>query len=298
MVKLYKSLMRGSLGEQVTWPEEWEKAIQAKEDLFKIVDAMPSVLDILRSMLDSELKRLGKTIDIDNVYINTDSAFPDNGSRPSGTLWEVTVHCLDNNVSPAYIMGGDGVYSLPDTRNEQFKVNALNVLIVEDLIAAVTTGLQKTLQTEIAKFWAAPVRSMRPDTAPLSNKQAFIEACAVVTSAELSLSVMANNFDAWLGERFAHLLEADGGRAAFEVRLQPEQDYLLSLQPCFVLDNAERADAEMPLVNESTSYLLHTPENGFEFFEKNIEFFRTSFRRTVALGFLSKNSKNFSKKKL
>jgi hypothetical protein len=59
--------MRGSLGEQVTWPEEWEKAIQAKEDLFKIVDAMPSVLDILRSMLDSELKRLGKTIDIDNV---------------------------------------------------------------------------------------------------------------------------------------------------------------------------------------------------------------------------------------
>lgn len=271
MVKLYKSLMRGSLGEQVTWPEEWEKAIQAKEDLFKIVDAMPSVLDILRSMLGSELKRLGKTIDIDKVYINTDSAFPDNGSRPSGTLWEVTVHCLDNNVSPAYIMGGDGVYSLPDTRNEQFKVSALNVLIVEDLIAAVTTGLQKTLQTEIAKFWAAPARSMRPDAAPLSNKQAFIEACAVVTSAELSLSVMANNFDAWLGERFAHLLEADGGRAAFEVRLQPEQDYLLSLQPCFVLDNAERADAEMPLVNESTSYLLHTPENGFEFFEKNID---------------------------
>ena len=61
MAKLFKSLMRGSLGEQVTWAEEWEKASQAKAGLFKIIDAMPSVLDILRNMLESELKRLGKT---------------------------------------------------------------------------------------------------------------------------------------------------------------------------------------------------------------------------------------------
>jgi hypothetical protein len=92
--------MRGSFGEQVTWPEEWEKAAQAKTDLFKIIDAMPSVLDILRNMLEGELKRLGKTVDIDKVYINTDPAFPADENRPSGTLWDVTVHCLNNNVSP------------------------------------------------------------------------------------------------------------------------------------------------------------------------------------------------------
>ncbi|WP_329515879.1 hypothetical protein [Pseudomonas moraviensis] len=124
MVKLHKSLMRGSFGEQVAWPEEWEKAAQAKAELFKIVDAMPSVLDVLRGMLESELKRLGKTVDIDKVYINTDPAFPADENRPSGTLWDVTVYCLNNNVSPAYIMGGDGVFSLPDTFSEQFKVNA------------------------------------------------------------------------------------------------------------------------------------------------------------------------------
>lgn len=62
MGKLYNSLMRGSFGEQVTWPEEWEKATQAKTDLFKIIDAMPSVLDILRNMLEGELKRLGKQL--------------------------------------------------------------------------------------------------------------------------------------------------------------------------------------------------------------------------------------------
>ena len=271
MVKLYKSLMRGSFGEQVTWPEEWEKATQAKTDLFKIIDAMPSVLDILRSMLEGELKRLGKTVDIDKVYVNTDPAFPADENRPSGTLWEVTVHCLNNHISPAYIMGGDGVFVLPDTFSEQFKVKVLNTIVVEDLIAAVTAGLEKTLRAEIAKFWAAPAKPVHADNAPLSNKQAFIKAYAVVTGAELSLSVMANNFDARLGERFAHLLEADAGRAAFEVNLQPAQDYLLVRQPCFVLDNAERAVAEMQLVNESTSYLLHTPENGFEFFERNTD---------------------------
>jgi len=65
VAKLFKSLMRGSLGEQVTWAEEWKKASQAKAGLFKIIDAMPSVLDILRNLLGSELKRLGKTVDID-----------------------------------------------------------------------------------------------------------------------------------------------------------------------------------------------------------------------------------------
>ncbi|VVQ27999.1 dermonecrotic toxin domain-containing protein [Pseudomonas fluorescens] len=283
MAKLFKSLMRGSLGEQVTWVEEWEKASQAKAGLFKIIDAMPSVLDILRNMLESELKRLGKTVDIDKVYVNTDPAFPANENRPSGTLWDVTVHCLNNNVSPAYIMGGDGVFFLPDTFSEQFKVNVLNTLIVEDLIAAVAAGLEKTLRTEIAKFWAAPAKTIRRDTAPLSNKQTFIEAYAVVTSAELSLSVMARIFDARLGERFAHLLDANAGRAVFEVKLQPAQDYLLSLLPCFVLDNAERPDAEMRLVNESTSYLMHTPENGFEFFEKNTEL-HSKLQQRLSLG--------------
>lgn len=283
MAKLFKSLMRGSLGEQVTWAEEWKKASQAKAGLFKIIDAMPSVLDILRNLLGSELKRLGKAVDIDKVYINTDPAFPANENRPSGTLWDVTVHCLDNNVSPAYIVGGDGVFFLPDTFSAQFKVNVLNTFIVEDLIAAVAAGLEKTLRAEIAKFWAAPAKTIRPDTAPLSNKQTFIEAYAVVTSAELSLSVMANNFDALLGERFAHLLDADSGRAAFEVNLRPTQDYLLSRQPCFVLDNAERPDAEMPLLNESTSYLVHTPEYGFEFFEKNTDL-HSKLQQRLSLG--------------
>ncbi|TDK57584.1 dermonecrotic toxin domain-containing protein [Pseudomonas moraviensis] len=272
MNKLHKSLMRGSWGEQVSWAEEWEKASQAKTDLFKIVDAMPSVLDIIRNMLKVELKRLLITIDIDQVHVNTDPAFPVSENRPSGTLWDVIVHCLDNNVIPAY-MGSDGVFFLPDTLSEQFKVNVLNTLIVENLITTVAGGLEKTLRTEIARFWAAPTIPMRADTAPLSNKQAFIKAYAVVTSAELSLSVMAN-IDAGLGERFAYLLDSVNGRGAFEVNLHPRQDYLLSYRPCFVLDNAERPDAEMRLVNESTSYLMHTPENGFEYFDKNTDLHR------------------------
>jgi hypothetical protein len=59
MLKLFKSLMRGSKGEQVSWAEEWNKANQAKADLFKIIDAMPSVLDILRNLLESEFETFG-----------------------------------------------------------------------------------------------------------------------------------------------------------------------------------------------------------------------------------------------
>ncbi|QXI19868.1 dermonecrotic toxin domain-containing protein [Pseudomonas hamedanensis] len=274
MSKLFKSLMRDTVGDQVTWTEEWEKASRAKAELFAIIDAMPSVHDILRNMLEAELKRLGKSVDIDKVYINTDPAFEPSDNRPSGSLWQVTLYCVDNNVTPGYIMGGDGVFVLPDTLDDQFKVSGLTIFVVEDLIAAVTAGLEKTLRAEIGKFWAAAVKSIRSEALSLTNKQAFIQAYASVASAELSLSVMANNFDAHWGERFASLLDAETGRGMFEVSLQPRRDYLDSLQPCFVLDNAERPDAEMKLLNESTCYLMHTPENGFEFFEKNTDLHR------------------------
>jgi hypothetical protein len=271
MSKLFKSLMRNSFAEPVSWIEEWNKASLAKDELFAMIDAMPTVRDILRNMIESELKRLGKNVDVDKVYVNTDNAFPARKDRPTGTLSDVVFYCIDNNVSPQYILGGDGVFFLPDTLSNQFKVTALNIFIVTDLIEVVSVGLEKRLRAELAKFWAAPVQSPRSESASLSNKQAFIQAHALVTSAELSLSVMANNFDAHWGERFAHLLDLENGQGAIEVNLQAGQGYLESLQPCFILDNAERPDAEMKLVSESTSYLMHTPEKGFEFFEKNTD---------------------------
>ncbi|WP_434767744.1 dermonecrotic toxin domain-containing protein [Pseudomonas triticicola] len=271
MSKLFKSLMRHSNGQEVTWVEEWEKASRAKSELFAIIDGVPSVQNVLRNMLESELKRLRKSVDIDKVYVNTDPVLPVTDNRPSGTLWEVVLYCLDNNVTPAYVLGGDGVFFLPDTLSGEFKVNVLNTQNVEDLISALAEGLEKALRSATGKFWAASVQPARPDSKPVSNKQAFIEAYALVTSAELSLSVMANNFDVGLGERFAWLLDSDTGNGAFEVNLQPAQDYLQALQPCFVLDNSERPEAEMPLLGESTGYLLHTPENSFEYFEKNTE---------------------------
>lgn len=271
MSKLFKSLMRDSFAELVSWTDEWEKASRVKSELFTIIDAIPTVRTILRNMLESELKRLGKNVDIDKVYVNTDNTLPASENRPTGTLHEVVFHCLDSNVTPAYILGGDGVFFLPDTLSDQFKVSGLSIFIVEDLIAFASAGLDKRLRAELEGFWAAAVQSPRPESAPLSNKQAFIQAYGLLTSAELSLSVMANNFDARLGERFAYLLDSESGQGAFEVNLRPGRDYLESLQPCFVLDNAERSDAEMKLVNESTGYLMHTPENGFEYFEKNTE---------------------------
>ncbi|WP_434592216.1 hypothetical protein J3Q09_22935 [Pseudomonas sp. R4-83] len=271
MSSLFKSLMRHSIGEQVTWVEEWEKAQRAKDELFAIIEAIPTVQDILRKTLVAELQRLGKDIDIDNVYVNTGTSLHASVNRPSGSLWEVTLYCLDNNVVPAWNAGDDGVFFLPDTFSDQFKVDGLNVHIVQDMVSALSSGLENNLRTELQTFWAAAVSSTRPENASLTNKQAFIQAYGLVTSAELSLSGMAQNFDGYLGERFASLLDTATGQGVYEVIQQPTPDYLDLLQPCFVLDNAERPEAEMKLVNESTSYLLHTLEKGFEYFDKNID---------------------------
>lgn len=271
MSKLFKSLMRDSMYEEVTWGEEWQKADTAKNKLFAIVDAIPSVRAVARKMLEAELRRRGKTIDIDKVYINTDNTFADKALRPSGSLSDVMFYCLDNNIVPEYIMGGDGVFVLPETFDEQFKVSSLNVLIVQDLVSAVSDGLENALRSELATFWAAAANTHVAETASLTNKQVFTQAYSLLTSAELSLAVMAQNLDEQWGSRFAGLLNAETGRGAYQVSLQPQQDYIASLQPCFVLDNAERSDAQMKVVSESTGYVMHTPENGFEFFEKNTD---------------------------
>lgn len=271
MSTLFKSLMRHSIGEQVTWAEEWEKADHAKAELFAIIDAIPTVQNILRNMLVSELQRLGKEIDIDNVYVNTDASLPVSSNRPSGTLWEVALHCIDHNVIPAWIASGDGVFFLPDTFSDQFKVDGLSVHVIQQLISTLSAGLENNLRTELEIFWAGAASSTRAENASLSNKQAFIQTYGLLTTAELSLSLMAQRFEAYLGERFAGLLDSATGQGVFEVKLQPTPDYLDSLQPCFVLDNAERPEAEMKLVNESTGYLVHTLEGGFEYSDKNLD---------------------------
>ncbi|SDS35993.1 dermonecrotic toxin domain-containing protein [Pseudomonas granadensis] len=271
MSTLFKSLMRHTIGEQVTWAEEWEKANRAKGELFAIIEAIPTVQDILRSMLVTESQRLGKEIDIDNVYVNTGASLPGSSNRPSGTLWEVALHCLDHNVIPAWIAGGDGVFFLPDTFSDQFKVDGLSVHVIQELISTLSAGLENNLRTELETFWAGAVSSTRAKHSSLSNKQAFIQAYGLLTSAELSLSLMAQRFEAYFGERFADLLDSATGQGVFEVKLQPTPDYLDSLQPCFVLDNIEHPEAEMKLVNESTGYLVHTLENGFEYFDKNLD---------------------------
>lgn len=110
MSKMFTSLMRDSEGEKVTWGQEWEKATIAKNKLFAVVDGAPSVKLIVRKMLESELVQRRKKVDIDNVYINTGSLKADGKRRPSGTLSEVVLYCLDNNVQPGYVVGGDGVF--------------------------------------------------------------------------------------------------------------------------------------------------------------------------------------------
>jgi hypothetical protein len=274
MSKMFTSLMRDSEGEKVTWAQEWEKATIAKNKLFAVVDGAPSVKLIVRKMLESELVQRRKKVDIDNVYINTGSLKADGKRRPSGTLSEVVLYCLDNNVQPGYVVGGDGVFYLADTFSDKFKVPEFSIHDVESLVSSLSGELENKLQEELAGYWAAAAKATAVESPLLTNTQIFHQAYASVLTAELSLSVMTGAVPDFLGGRFAHLLNAAKSQGAFEVRLQPDEDYLGGPGPRFVLDNAERAGSEMKWLNEDTGYVVHTPKYGFEYFSRSTELYK------------------------
>lgn len=285
MDKLYKSLMRGSEGAEVTWRAEWVKAAAAQDDLFAIVEAIPTVRQIARQALQQELQQRRKNIDIDNVYINVTDQSYEIERRPSGKLSDVLFHCLDNNVLPNYLDGGgDGVFHLPETVGEQMRVKGFSIFEAEEAITDTLRNLESSLRSEMGKYWAAPVKVAATENTGLTNKQAFQQAYNVVLTAELSLKAMAGFLDHGMAKRYCYLLNLENGAGAYNVVVSPEPDYRTSLGPGFVLDNAMRADPEMKLLNEPTGYVLHTPGNGFEYFARNLDLPATLLARVSASG--------------
>jgi hypothetical protein len=285
MDKLYKSLMRGSEGAEVTWRAEWVKSAAAQNDLFAIVEAIPTVRQIARQALQQELQQRQKNINIDNVYINITDQSNEIERRPSGKLSEVLLHCLDNNVAPSYLAGGgDGVFHLPDTVGEEMRVKGFSIIEAEEAITYTLRNMESSLRSEIGKYWAAPVKVATTENTGLTNKQALQQAYNVVLTAELSLKAMAGFLDHGMATRYCYLLNLENGAGAYNVVVSPESDSRTSLVPGFVLDNAMRADPQMKLLNESTGYVIHTPGNGFEYFARNIDAHATLLARVSASG--------------
>ncbi|MBT9266665.1 hypothetical protein KKQ10_17420 [Pseudomonas sp. MG-9] len=285
MDKLYKSLMRGSEGEEVTWRAEWEKANAVQSRVFAIVDAIPTVRQIARQALRQELQRRNKAIDIDNVYINITDRSYELETRPLGKLSDVLLHCLDNNVLPNYLSGGgDGVFYLPDTVSDQMRVEGFSIIDAEGSITYALRNLESSLRSEIRKYWAAPEKSAVAEESLQTNKEAFQQAYLDVLAAELSLKAMAGVIDHGMAARFSYLLGLESGAGAYKIEFNPEPDYRSSLGPGFVLNNVMRTDSEMKLVNESTGYVMHAPGHGFEYFNSNFELRDKLLARVSASG--------------
>jgi hypothetical protein len=184
--------MRGSEGAEVTWRAEWVKAAAAQDNLFAIVEAIPTVRQIARQALQQELQQRQKNIDIDNVYINITDQSNEIERRPSGKLSEVLLHCLDNDVVPSYLAGGgDGVFHLPDTVGEEMRVKGFSIIEAEEAITYTLRNMESSLRSETGKYWAAPVKVASTEKTGLTNKQALQQAYNVLLTAELSLKAMA-----------------------------------------------------------------------------------------------------------
>ncbi|PKA69236.1 hypothetical protein ATI02_2069 [Pseudomonas baetica] len=271
MQKTYNSLMLGSEGDKVTWTEEWDKALQAQKHLSVIVDKIPTVRFVARLALQNELQRRKKAVDLDKVYINVISDDYQIERRPSGTLVDVLIYCLDTNTVPNYLGGeGDGVYYLPDTFSDKFRVAGFSIVDVESVVTATLGSFEASLRSELNNYWAAPATDSSGQ-AGMTNQQEFKKAYAQMLAAELSLAVMTMGIREALASRYSDLLSMDSGDGVYRAVVVPEQEYLTARGPSIILDNAARTHSQMNLLNDNTDYVLHTPDKGFEFFASNLQ---------------------------
>ncbi|POA46732.1 hypothetical protein C1893_18525 [Pseudomonas sp. MPR-ANC1] len=290
---MQKNIWQGELiSKDASWPIEWARAVEAKQNLFDLINAIPTVEVIARQVLQRELERHHISIDVDNAYINTKDKVYEIDRRPSGTIAEVLIHCIDHNVQPNYLSGGgDGIFHMPDTYSDGMKVQGVSIFGVEDAIIKTLSDMGRSLRVALQKFWAAPAPSISSDAPMLTNKQAFQHAYVQVIAKELSLTVMAGHVEANLAIRFFELMNSEFGLGAHEIVLNPQPDYLTSFGPSFVINNELLDDLS---IKGSSGYLVHTPTEGFEFTDTNGQMFDTLQNRLAQPGSEVKYRKSVS----
>lgn len=264
--KMFVSLMLDTLRQRVDSATELKKANLVGQQLLAVLKAIPSFKDMARDRLVEELREYHPGVELDKVFVNRGSHTENLENRPVGSLMEVHFECLSRNLHPNYMIGSDGVYDRPNTTDSQFKVPGLDIYQVERLLENARKNLSWKHRNSLDQYWKAAANGQVDGNPSSTHQDVLQQSIARTLMAELSLSVIGGRLEPHQGERVADILLSGHGGSLYQVVINNVGEFPVRLSSGFVVDMSGLGNAELLLNNDHYTYVLYTPDRGFEFF--------------------------------
>lgn len=268
MSLISKSSMVGAVLKNPDGQLALDDARRAGEELRVLLKRSPSLREVVRINLSERFGRLGRSFDVENLYINAGDVQDDIENRPSGSIFDVFMHCLGRGIYPAYIQGDDFVYSSPETTDARLRIESIKITDVESVLLQALQQLASDQASAFRQYWNSPVHSQPEES--ISQKEWLESAFAEALRAELALTQVAGSLKSYQALRAAELLKgrSPGG---FKISLRSASGLARDLVSGFVMSYSDISTSEIKLSAEAYGWFLYTPDNGFEYFSSSVE---------------------------
>jgi hypothetical protein len=245
-----------------------DDARRAGDELKGLLSRSPSLREVVRINLSERFGRLGKSFDVENIYINTGDIKDDIENRPSGSILDVFMQCLGRGIYPTYIQGSDFVYSSPQTIDARLRVESVKITEVEQVLLQALQQLASHQASALRQYWSSTVQSQPEES--ISQKELLETAFAEALRAELALTEVAGSLKSYQSLRAAELLKArsPGG---FRISLRSASGLTKDLVSGFVMSYSSIATSQIKLSGDAYGWFIYTPDNGFEYFSSSAD---------------------------
>lgn len=238
----------------------------AGDKLRELLESSPSLREVVQTHLSEQFGRLGASLDVERFYINAGNTRDGIESRPSGSILDVFMQCLERGVDLNYIQGSDFVYLRPGTTDARLRVEFINITQVETVLLQALQQLASYQANALREYWNSPVHSQ--SEASTSRKISLETAFAEALQAELALTQVAGSLRDYQALRAAELLKARPP-GAFKISIRSTSGRAQDLVSGFVMSYSAIASSEIKLSSDAYGWFLYTPDNGFEYFSSS-----------------------------
>ncbi|WP_192563566.1 dermonecrotic toxin domain-containing protein [Pseudomonas gozinkensis] len=243
-----------------------DEARRAGDELRMLLERSPSLRDVVRINLSERFVRLGRFFDVESLYIAAGDIKDDIHNRPSGSILDVFMQCLERGFYPAYIQGSDFVYSGPQTVDARSRIESIRITEVEAVLLQALQQVASYQASALRQYWSSPAHSESEEST--SHKQLLETAFAEALRAELALTEVAGSLKSYQALRAAELLQArsPGG---FKISLRSASGLTRDLVSGFVMSYSSIATSRIKLSGDAYGWFLYTPDNGFEYYSSS-----------------------------
>lgn len=243
-----------------------DDARRTGEELRGMLERSPSLREVVRKRLSERFERLGKSLDVERLYINAGSDQYEIESRPSGSILDVFFDLLKRAVYPSYIQNHDFVYLSPGTTDARLKIESLKIVDVEDVLTQALQQLASDQASASRQYWSSSIRSQSGE---LTTHKVLLEAAfAEALRAELALTEVAGSLKSYQALRAREMLRMDSP-GAYKISIRATSGIARDLASGFVMSYSSIADSEVKLSSDAYGWFLYTPDKGFEYFSSS-----------------------------